>query len=516
MRTLFLTLAAAAGVAAPSIAQSSCGEWTVLSVPVDPDWNRALFEGVAVLPTGEAWAVGYAERPSPPNGPENVTLAMRYADGQWEHTPTPYVAPYPGGADDALHAVAALAPDDVWAAGERYGDAGGLSVGAWIHVLHWNGSAWSEAPTPEPPRGSGINFSGTRVFDVAALAADDVWFSGLWGEPNDQASVTWRPLAMHWDGSDFTVHPTPPLYEYGDYVTMHAMAAVGPDDIWGICTGQPYGGATSLPVLLHWDGSSWTPVLGPSLGDDVLLDDIVATAADDVWVFGHTYWTGTPFALHWDGSSFHVVSSVPSISAATAAEPGQMYLGNDEIHLFDGTTTTLAASFPDVEGPGVTAMDSRHGCLSWAVGRRLESGDLMPFAAVLKELGERYCSTSVNSTGGGAQIHASGSSSAAANDLELSASPVPANQFGLFFYGPSQIELPFGDGFLCVGGGLHRLPVGTASKAMELRFPVDNTLPPATNLTAGSTWNFQAWFRDLAAGGAGYNLSDGVSILFTL
>ena len=38
---------------------------------------------------------------------------------------------------------------------------------------------------------------------------------------------------------------------------------------------------------------------------------------------------------------------------------------------------------------------------------------------------------------------------------------------------------------------------------------------PATQITAGSTWNFQNWFRDPAAGGAFFNLSDGLEITFT-
>jgi hypothetical protein len=40
------------------------------------------------------------------------------------------------------------------------------------------------------------------------------------------------------------------------------------------------------------------------------------------------------------------------------------------------------------------------------------------------------------------------------------------------------------------------------------------TLPPGATITAGSTWNFQFWYRNPAAGGAGFNLSDGLSIRF--
>jgi hypothetical protein len=37
---------------------------------------------------------------------------------------------------------------------------------------------------------------------------------------------------------------------------------------------------------------------------------------------------------------------------------------------------------------------------------------------------------------------------------------------------------------------------------------------PASVITPGSTWNFQAWFRDTAAGGSAFDLSDAVAVSF--
>ena len=50
----------------------------------------------------------------------------------------------------------------------------------------------------------------------------------------------------------------------------------------------------------------------------------------------------------------------------------------------------------------------------------------------------------------------------------------------------------------------------------ELTLAVDFTAPPTSSgaILAGSTWNFQAWYRDVPAGGAGWNLSDAVSVTF--
>ena len=121
-----------------------------------------------------------------------------------------------------------------------------------------------------------------------------------------------------------------------------------------------------------------------------------------------------------------------------------------------------------------------------------------------------YCESTVNSTGFAARMDFEGSTSVAADDLELVAAPVP-NQPGIFFFGPNAIQAPFGNGFRCVGGGIVRTGVSVGSNS-ELRFAVDYS--QYDELVAGSSWNFQTWYRDPAGGGSRFNLSDGLNIVF--
>ena len=39
-------------------------------------------------------------------------------------------------------------------------------------------------------------------------------------------------------------------------------------------------------------------------------------------------------------------------------------------------------------------------------------------------------------------------------------------------------------------------------------------LPPPGKILPGETWHFQAWFRDPAAGGAFFDLSNALSVTF--
>jgi hypothetical protein len=108
------------------------------------------------------------------------------------------------------------------------------------------------------------------------------------------------------------------------------------------------------------------------------------------------------------------------------------------------------------------------------------SGDLFmnSLGSVQPRVGTSYCIGAPNSAGSGALMCSSGSSSIADNDLVLSCNGLPANKFGLFFYGPNQIQTPFGDGFRCVGGQLNRLPAQLSSAQGSVSHALDNTAPP--------------------------------------
>lgn len=135
----------------------------------------------------------------------------------------------------------------------------------------------------------------------------------------------------------------------------------------------------------------------------------------------------------------------------------------------------------------------------------------------------RFCLAGINSLGVGAQLHTLGSLSLTQGDLTLLAGPCEPLQFGLFFYGAAQIQLPFGDGYRCVGAGgvgLFRFnPALKCDAAGWFTRPIDFDAPPADSgpgeILAGSTWSFQLWYRDpLGPGGNQFNASDGMSVTF--
>ena len=130
-----------------------------------------------------------------------------------------------------------------------------------------------------------------------------------------------------------------------------------------------------------------------------------------------------------------------------------------------------------------------------------------------------YCIAAPNSTGAGAQIGAQGNAVYALNDFTLTCSGLPANTTVLAYCGPSQTQVPFVNGFRCVSGTTTRIggatPVGAAgaySRRIDYTQAPLNAGPNA--IAPGVTRYFQLWYRNVAGGGAGSNLSNGLQVVF--
>ena len=131
-----------------------------------------------------------------------------------------------------------------------------------------------------------------------------------------------------------------------------------------------------------------------------------------------------------------------------------------------------------------------------------------------------YCATSPNSVGSGALMGASGSVSFADNAFTVRVSGAPTT-VGLFFYGSVQTQTPVGNGNLCIAGQTFRMnPAsmadGAGNNSRTLDFTSGSTTTGSGTISPDSTWFFQYWYRDVAAGGAQFNFSDGLQVNFTL
>lgn len=124
------------------------------------------------------------------------------------------------------------------------------------------------------------------------------------------------------------------------------------------------------------------------------------------------------------------------------------------------------------------------------------------------------CGNSSNANGGALDV--SGTSSITADTLVLSGSGMP-NGGALYFEGTSYgyIQTAFGDGLLCVGGGIVRLGVKfNAAGASQYPMAGDASIAASTGIAALGVRAYQVWYRDAAnyCTSATFNVTNGQAV----
>ena len=200
------------------------------------------------------------------------------------------------------------APDGVFAVG------GPLGNGTPSTILHYDGLSWAD-----------LHATGTDTFWWAHGTSDgDVWFVGTSGR------------ISHWDGAQLIDVAS------GTTATLFGVWAAAPDDVW-VVGGTPDGGTTQPnDVLLHFDGSLFTPSpLPQTLGRSFFK--VWGTGSDNLYIVGEygTIWhrTGTTWALEANSPPL-ATGNLTTVHGCSASE---VYaVGGQDVLAWDGTSWTRA------------------------------------------------------------------------------------------------------------------------------------------------------------------------------
>ncbi len=156
----------------------------------------------------------------------------------------------PSSTENQLRSVSVDSATDAWAVGDYTDDATGAPN---TLILHWDGTSWSHVPSPNP--GSSIN----SLYDVDAESATDAWAVGWYGNGPGEPSNT---LILHWDGTSWSQMPSPNPGGFGGL--LDGVSVLSATDAWAVGISYPVGG-TKDALILHWDGTSWSMVDGPNV-----------------------------------------------------------------------------------------------------------------------------------------------------------------------------------------------------------------------------------------------------------
>lgn len=324
-------------------------------------------ESVAMDGSSDGWAVGYL---SPVFNPADQSFIEHFDGTGWSRV----ASPNPGGKYGTdLDEVAVSGPDDAWAVGsyrlDKQADTAPL-------ILHWDGSTWSIVDSPSLSGG---------LQALTVVSPNDVWAAG-----EQTQGTKWLTLTEHWDGTSWAQVPcpSPPTHRYGESAIL-SLAAVDASDVWGVGTSGD--AAHGSDLVEHWDGTSWTVVPSPDPGPGTSgfgLIGVSALGSDDVYAAGS--WStgegsdGKGYVLHWNGSTWRTVfrsglpksaiSSLDGIAAISDQDvwavgfddvrPGRSYI----VH-WDGSTWKRFASPHPGDSASLTSISAIDASDIWAVGQ---------------------------------------------------------------------------------------------------------------------------------------------------
>jgi hypothetical protein len=199
------------------------------------------------------------------------------AAGSWNIVPNPPGAFFTG--------VAAQSDTNAWGVGGPQANSG--------DIVHWNGTSWTQTPTPSVPQ------STVMLNAASASSPSDAWAVGRITETNQNHYRITTTLAYHWNGSSWAITSTPRIAGSD----LMSVADISPTDAYAI----------GLGGALQWNGSTWSAFAVPAPGgaSPATLGAVAAGGANDVWIAGLYYDTATasdePFTAHFNGTAWSAV-----------------------------------------------------------------------------------------------------------------------------------------------------------------------------------------------------------------
>jgi hypothetical protein len=277
-----------------------------------------------------------------------------------------------------------------WAVGGSFPDINNGMPSALIN--HWDGASWSVAALAPPP-----SSDASLLWNVTCVTASDCWAVGGQELGTNAAPST---LAEHWDGSAWSVVPTPATFGYLFSVTCNSTA-----DCWAAGTSVAADNSGPLNGIIdHWDGASWSAVpTAPSGQTYDQFNSVACTGPADCWAVGYSgpnqqqnnflpnvapnVAGDGAFAEHWDGAAWSA-APVPQataplgsyLSSVTCTSPSECFAVGATMDAAGDPSATLVdawngSSWTGVSSPSpsstsglltdVTCLDASR---CWAVG----------------------------------------------------------------------------------------------------------------------------------------------------
>jgi hypothetical protein len=262
------------------------------SQPAVPDpGSGSQLRAVTCTSASNCWAVGDYL-----DGVVDASEALHWNGTAWTLVPTPNPADASNG-HNILYGVHCVTATDCWAVGEY----GASIIQHRTLALHWTGSSWSQVATPNPGGPPGAWF----LAAVSCTAADNCWAVGHHSRPHGD-NVN---MALHWTGTSWSWVGTPqPHQGSGGYIRqLNAIRCLSRTDCWAVGSwASPPHNQVRGTEAFRWTGTRWTSVSTPYVGSEV---GVACTARANCWAV-----TAGDTTVHWTGTRWSAVGTPHSAS----------------------------------------------------------------------------------------------------------------------------------------------------------------------------------------------------------
>ena len=237
--------------------------WSVVPSPSPsgPGVQGAILSDVSCASATSCFAVGYATDAA---GNNLTDVTEQWNGSSWTLVPGAAT----GQAFDQLLSVECLSASNCWAVGNAGPEtqmSGFLpifpgAVGNQGLIEHWDGAAWSIAPSVTEPAPNGGYLSG-----LTCTSASNCWASGATTDGTGSASGI---LMQHWDGSSWT-DTSASVPDSTSPGILAGISCVNAAQCWAVGSTGSFnnGGSGPQPQSLveNWNGSAWSVQPSPNV-----------------------------------------------------------------------------------------------------------------------------------------------------------------------------------------------------------------------------------------------------------
>src|SRR5215471_6560797 len=266
--------------------------WQILSAPSPSGAQFAVLGTVACAAASTCIAAGTYQDSSG----AFQTLAERWNGTSWAVQPMPLLA---GGMMGQLYGVACTSATGCLAVGLSSPNLFNNQSPATL-AERWNGSTWSIQRVSSPPGAAAGNLNAAACVSTSACVAV--------GNTSNSRGTS-LPLAQRWNGSTWSIQPTPSPADGGNLIGVSCPSRSSCLAVGG--HGNPFDEVPPGTLAEEWNGSRWhiQPTPNPPGGGWFLTAVSCTSPSACTAVGGRLARPGRPtgtLAERWDGHTWHI------------------------------------------------------------------------------------------------------------------------------------------------------------------------------------------------------------------